>query len=181
MLLKTFVPAVAVQLAAAQELMRFGCSQLAIDRIDPLVEPGSTPSAHMHQIVGGNSFNSSMTPVDYDPSALATCTSCTYSEDFSNYWTANVYFKARNGTFKRVPQVANIGLGVEAGATIYYIRGYQASARVTAFKPVSPRAFCGGVGRCRMTRERERTKESGSWQVLTGIGFPHARRRQHEP
>ncbi|KAH6656121.1 hypothetical protein BKA67DRAFT_658003 [Truncatella angustata] len=121
------------QLVAAQELMRFGCSQLTIDQIDPLVEPGNVPSAHMHQIVGGNSFNASMTPAQLDPPTAATCTSCTYSEDFSNYWTANVYFKARNGTFKRVPQVVNLGLGVKAGMTIYYIRGYQASAKVTAF------------------------------------------------
>jgi hypothetical protein len=55
----------------------------------------------------------------HDPPSLSTCTSCTYSEDFSNYWTANVYFKARNGTFKRVPQVTNLGLGVKAGMTIY--------------------------------------------------------------
>ncbi|TPX16381.1 uncharacterized protein E0L32_004030 [Thyridium curvatum] len=122
-------------LCSAQELMRFGCSQLVIDRIDPLVEPGNTPSAHMHQVIGGNSFNVSMTPDVHDPPKQSTCTSCTYSEDFSNYWTANIYFKARNGTYKRVPQVANLGLGVKAGMTVYYIRGYQASARVTAFKP----------------------------------------------
>lgn len=35
-------------------------------------------------------------------------------EDFSNYWTANLYFKARNGTYKRVPQLghAYVYLGV---------------------------------------------------------------------
>lgn len=141
MLLKPLVAAVAaVRLVAGQELMRFGCSQLVVDRLDPLVNPGQIPSPHMHQIVGGNSFNATMTPVDYDPSKVSTCTSCTYSEDFSNYWTANVYFRARNGSFKRVPQVANIGLNVKGGITVYYIRGYQASARVTSFKPVSARS-----------------------------------------
>jgi len=136
MLFKSIVAAAAAsQLAAAQELMRFGCSQLTIDRIDPLVNPGSNPSAHMHQIIGGNSFNISMPPVDHDPSTKSTCTSCTYSEDFSNYWTANIYFRAQNGSFKRVPQVANLGLRVKAGMTVYYIRGYQAAAKVTAFKP----------------------------------------------
>jgi hypothetical protein len=141
MLFKSLVPALAVQLATAQELMRFGCSQLVIDQIDPLVEPGNLPSAHMHQVVGGNSFNASMTPSSHDPPTVSTCTSCTYSEDFSNYWTANLYFKARNGTYKRVPQYTNLGLGVQAGVTVYYIRGYQSSAKVTAFKP---------VGRCNM-------------------------------
>lgn len=119
MQLKTILAAAsAAQLGAAQELMRFGCSQLTIDQIDPLVEPGALPSAHMHQVVGGNSFNATMTAVTYDPSQLASCTSCTYNQDFSNYWTANIYFKARNGTYKRVPQVTNLGLGVQAGMTM---------------------------------------------------------------
>lgn len=33
-------------------MLRFGCSQVAIDRIDPLVNPGQAPSPHLHQIVG---------------------------------------------------------------------------------------------------------------------------------
>src|SRR3569833_1669405 len=125
-------------LAAAQELMRCGCCQLTIDRIDPLVNPGELPSQHMHQVVGGNSFNASMNPSTMEPPTTSPCTTCTYSEDFSNYWTANIYFRARNGSFKRVPQFANLGVGaLNGGATIYYIRGYSASAKVTAFKPVS--------------------------------------------
>jgi hypothetical protein len=40
--------------------LRFGCSQLVVERIDPLVNPGLLPSTHMHQIVGGNSFNVSV-------------------------------------------------------------------------------------------------------------------------
>lgn len=120
MQLKTFLAAAsAAQLAAAQELMRFGCSQLTFDRIDPLVNPGSVPSPHMHQIIGGNSFNVTMTPGQLDPPTASTCTSCTYDEDFSNYWTANVYFKARNGTYKKVPLYTNLGLGVKGGMTVY--------------------------------------------------------------
>jgi len=139
MLYKSLLVA-AAPLAAAQELMRFGCGQLTIDRIDPLVNPGQLPSGHMHQIVGGNSFNATMAPVTYDPATLSTCTTCTYSEDFSNYWTANIYFRSRNGSFKRLPQFANLGVDIapgkiQGGATIYYIRGYQATAKPTAFKP----------------------------------------------
>lgn len=63
MLFKSLAMAAAAAAPAVvgQELMRFGCSQLTIDRIDPLVEPGNMPSAHMHQIIGGNSFNASST------------------------------------------------------------------------------------------------------------------------
>jgi len=41
-------------------MLRFGCSQLVIERADPIVNPGMNPSAHTHQIVGGNSFNFSV-------------------------------------------------------------------------------------------------------------------------
>lgn len=39
------------------DFLRFSCSQLVIERADPIVQPGTYPSAHMHQIVGGDSFN----------------------------------------------------------------------------------------------------------------------------
>lgn len=121
-------------------LMRFECSKLTIERLDPLVQPGNVPSAHVHQIAGGNSFNASMTPGTYDPPSLSTCTSCTYADDFSNYWTASLYFRARNGTFKRVPQLTNLGLrGKNEGLTVYYNSPYDGKTKTTAFKPVSRR------------------------------------------
>jgi len=101
--------------AAAQQMIRFGCSQLVIGRLDPLVNPGVAQSPHVHQIVGGNSFQASMDPAKYDLVANSTCTSCTFSEDFSNYWTAVLYFRARNGTFKRVRQFPNDGLRTDGG------------------------------------------------------------------
>ncbi|KAF2750579.1 hypothetical protein M011DRAFT_174794 [Sporormia fimetaria CBS 119925] len=113
-------------------MMRFQCSQLVIDRIDPLVNPGSVPSPHLHQIVGGNSFRPLMT---HDLPASSTCTTCTFSEDFSNYWTAVLYFRARNGTFMRVPQVQEIALPGNGGITVYYIPSTDNSTAVTAFKP----------------------------------------------
>ncbi|KAK7957870.1 hypothetical protein PG988_012718 [Apiospora saccharicola] len=116
----------------AGAMLRFGCSQAVIERLDPLVNPNLNPSAHMHQIVGGNAFNASM-PLE-DIAQLATCTTCHFTQDLSNYWTANLYFKARNGTYKRVPQMANqFNDGDEGGITIYYTSlGPNAT---TAFKP----------------------------------------------
>ena len=69
---------------AQSAMMRFQCSQLVIDRIDPLVQPGQTPSGHLHQIVGGNSFNATMTSLEYDPSTVATCTTCDYRYEYIN-------------------------------------------------------------------------------------------------
>ena len=45
------------QSASAQNMLRFACSQLTVERADPLVNPGLNPSPHTHQIIGGNSFN----------------------------------------------------------------------------------------------------------------------------
>ena len=45
------------QSLGSASFLRFGCSQLVVERVDPLVTPGLSPSPHVHQIVGGNSFN----------------------------------------------------------------------------------------------------------------------------
>ena len=126
--------------APTHALLRFQCAQLVIDRLDPLVTPGMAPSPHLHQILGGNSFNTTMDP-EKDMTGESTCTSCSFSEDFSNYWTATLYFKARNGTYKRVTQLPNAGFdGVNGGMTVYYMQdglyNFNQVSKVTAFKPV---------------------------------------------
>jgi hypothetical protein len=70
-----------------------------------------------------------------DIAKLATCTTCHFDEDFSNYWTANLYFRARNGSYKRVPQIANqFNDGDNAGITLYYTSPKPRGT--TAFVPV---------------------------------------------
>lgn len=68
------------------------------------------------------------------------CTTCQFLEDSSNYWTAVLFFRARNGTYKRVPIVPNVGFeGAEGGMTVYYMQNgladYQQTSKVTAFRP----------------------------------------------
>ncbi|PSN71553.1 hypothetical protein BS50DRAFT_618540 [Corynespora cassiicola Philippines] len=127
-------------LAPASALLRFGCARLTVQRLDPLVNPGMIPSTHLHQIIGGNSFNASMDPKTHDIPKLSTCTSCQFTEDFSNYWTAVLYFRAKNGTFKRVPQRAQQGMeGTQGGMVVYYMTDAlfdtAQKSTVTAFKP----------------------------------------------
>jgi hypothetical protein len=79
---------------------------------------------------------------EHDLANLSTCTTCQPADDFSNYWTAALYFRSRNGTFKRVPQKGNVGFeGQNGGMTVYYMQAhlgdYQQKSKVTAFKPVS--------------------------------------------
>ncbi|KAH8669533.1 hypothetical protein BGZ60DRAFT_469797 [Tricladium varicosporioides] len=116
-------------------MLRFACGQLVSERLDPLVNPGLNPSPHMHQIVGGNAFNATMSPNSDIPSQ-ATCTTCTFTEDFSNYWTAMLYFRARNGTFKRVPIMANEYIeAANGGMTVYYLSPDDKNVKVTVPKP----------------------------------------------
>ncbi|CAI6308259.1 unnamed protein product [Periconia digitata] len=129
----------------SEDFIRFGCSQLVVERTDPLVNPGYSPSPHMHQIVGGNSFNVTMDPSTFDPPQTSTCTSCIYKEDTSNYWTASIYFRSpENGTFKRVPQKANgrmngTLLPQDGGLTVYYMRPFGGATGINkttrAFTP----------------------------------------------
>jgi hypothetical protein len=74
-----------------------------------------------------------------DVSDRATCTTCTFTEDTSNYWTAVMYFKARNGSYKRVPQYPNALLGtLTGGMTVYYIQqdfSSNGKQKITSFKP----------------------------------------------
>ena len=139
--------ALLVQAGLSQAAIRFGCSTVSIQRLDPLVEPGRTPSAHVHQIVGGNAFAPTMKG---DIGEQGTCTTCAFSEDFSNYWTAVMYFKHQNGSYLRVPQYPNAQLGtagrdasdINGGMTIYYTQkdfSSNGNQYITAFKPVSPR------------------------------------------
>ncbi|OIW22867.1 hypothetical protein CONLIGDRAFT_650300 [Coniochaeta ligniaria NRRL 30616] len=139
--MKSLSVALALVLArTTQAGLRFGCSSLTIQRLDPVVEPGNLPSAHLHHIVGGNAFNATMTG---DVGARGTCTTCQMAEDFSNYWTAVMYFKhPTNGSYHRVPVINNAALaqGTTGGITIYYTQ-YDLSRDnikqqpITAFKP----------------------------------------------
>lgn len=81
-----------------------------------------------------------MDPSTIDPPTNSKCTSCIYTEDTSNYWTASIYFKSpENGTFKRVPQKANGRLNgtllpQEGGLTVYYMLPFSGkNMNVTAF------------------------------------------------
>ena len=73
---------------------------LVTERLDPLLDPGKT-SAHVHSIVGGNAFASTM---DFAKTQTSTCSTIPVKADNSNYWMPTVYFHAKNGSFIRVPE-----------------------------------------------------------------------------
>ncbi len=135
----TYLIALLAPFAAAQQdfgaMMRFGCAQHSIERLDPVVSPGQIPSQHMHAIVGGNSFNATM---QGDVGAESSCTTCTFSEDFSNYWHPAMYFRALNGTFRHVPIIPNVGIfGATGGVTVYYTSPTDKSVKIKAPPPLN--------------------------------------------
>ncbi|RYP27099.1 hypothetical protein DL767_007796 [Monosporascus sp. MG133] len=82
-----------------------------------------------------NAFNASMYPEDIDLPSAATCTTCTFGQDFSNYWTAVLFFRARNGTYHQIAQKGNVYFEESnGGMTVYYTASYN-NTTVTAFKP----------------------------------------------
>jgi hypothetical protein len=68
----------------------------------------------------------------HDLVKLSTCTTCEMAEDFSNYWTATLYFKARNGTYHRVPQRAQQGIETTNGGMVRLLIG---SLHAPSFTP----------------------------------------------
>ena len=59
----------------------------------------------------------------------------------ANYWTAVLYFRATNRTYKRVPNIGNNQFEkANGGLTIYYMQDAiydeKQKSNVTAFKPV---------------------------------------------
>ncbi|KAH8590178.1 hypothetical protein B0O99DRAFT_552520 [Bisporella sp. PMI_857] len=125
-------------------MLRFPCSQLVVDRVDPIVNPGMTYTPHLHQIVGGNSFDITMDPATHDLPSLSTCTSCSFKEDLSNYWTAVMFFHSKNGTYKRVPQIGNGGpqgsLAQKGGLDVYYMHAGKTVAFKKGFRMIAGKA-----------------------------------------
>ncbi|PKS12345.1 hypothetical protein jhhlp_001645 [Lomentospora prolificans] len=133
--------ALLAQNVAAQNMLRFACSQLVVDRVDPIVNPGMLYTPHLHQIVGGNSFNITMDPAEHDLAAQSTCTSCSFAEDLSNYWTAVMFFKSKDGQYHRVQQVGNGGpqgkLINNGGLDVYYIPSGKTTAFAKGFRMIA--------------------------------------------
>lgn len=143
-----------------------------------------------------NAFNASMPYADI--AGLASCTSChvsrsliickpvektqvlrlrKFTQDLSNYWTANLYYKARNGTYKRVPQIANqFNPGDVGGITVYYTSAAPNAS--TAFTPV----HLLHLPPLPSTSPFHPEFNKAEWQAdVQHTGLPHAHRRRHAP
>jgi hypothetical protein len=74
----------------------------SIQRIDPLVEHGNVPSAHLHQIVGGNVFAPVMNSSTMDISDKGWLHGVLLLRRPYQLLDRRIYFKARNEAYKLV-------------------------------------------------------------------------------
>ncbi|KAK5629040.1 hypothetical protein RRF57_004755 [Xylaria bambusicola] len=140
--LQNVVAGLALLVPNAVALLRFSCSQLVTERLDPLVNPGVTGTPHLHQAFDGpeeprHPFTSDMHHLHLCRRflELLVCDGRDTSDAYTEQ-TAVLYFQARNGTFKRVPQKPNAGFeSAKGGMTVYYIPVISGTGKVTAFKP----------------------------------------------
>lgn len=104
-----------------QNMLRFACSQLVVERTDPIVFPGTVFTPHVHQIVGGNSFNVTMDPATHDPATLSTCTSCSFIREYHSLRVAEDSSWSQNNSHK--PQ--SFASGCETLTLIPNTRGQE--------------------------------------------------------
>ncbi|WPH02358.1 WSC-domain-containing protein [Acrodontium crateriforme] len=103
-------------------------SRLVMERIDPIVSPGQVAS-HVHTVSGASGFGFE---TSYEQLRESACTSCPVKQDLSVYWTPNLYYMAKNGSYINVPQAGD-GEGSKGGMTVYYEQ--RGEGEIEAFPP----------------------------------------------
>ncbi|TFK51155.1 hypothetical protein OE88DRAFT_1630321 [Heliocybe sulcata] len=93
----------------ANAWFRVACaSPLVQERIDPIRNPGQTPSQHTHTVRLPDPTNPTY---DYNNLRASSCTSCQVAQDMSNYWYPKLYFHDRK---------ANTFTAVDNGGLLVY-------------------------------------------------------------
>ncbi|GAA6018326.1 hypothetical protein JCM11491_005934 [Sporobolomyces phaffii] len=149
-----------LHLVPTRAFWRLPCqgSPLVVERADPLTHPGAV-SQHVHAIHGGSNFNLDMSS---DDAMRSECTSCNVKQDLSNYWTPQLYFAWKNGSF------TSVGGG---NLLVYYMQHSHATDRdpVEAF----PKGFRMLVGNpyTRSYDDSSPMARGIGWNCLGGEGL----------
>lgn len=109
-------------LGQADAFWRLSCGRIQMGRIDPIITPNGV-AGHSHTISGPINFNISST---YDSLQAAYCTSCSIQADKSAYWSPQLYYRYRNGSFTDVPN---------GGTVIYYLSRGNDELNMVPFPP----------------------------------------------
>ncbi|KAF2709422.1 hypothetical protein K504DRAFT_379033, partial [Pleomassaria siparia CBS 279.74] len=109
---------------------------LGIERLDPIVELGTSLCAGALYIACENAFNTTITG---DIGAQASWTTGIFTKDLPNDCALMIYFKHTNGSYEHVPTIHNIVLpnSIHGGRTIYGMQKgfkFNDSAKTMLFK-----------------------------------------------
>lgn len=97
--------AAALLAGSADAFWRMPChTPIGLGRIDPIVDNG-VASSHAHTIHGGNNFGLSTT---YKDLRNSDCSSCSFKQDKSAYWTPTLHFVHESGEVEIVPQIGGM-------------------------------------------------------------------------
>ncbi|OCT50818.1 WSC domain-containing protein [Cladophialophora carrionii] len=105
---------------------RMVCSTVQVGRIDPIVNPGGI-SGHCHTIAGPNNINTTST---FDSLQAAYCTSCSIQKDKSAYWTPNLYYRYRNGSYQEVPHDGTVVYYLDRGVDVANMQSFPKGFRM---------------------------------------------------
>ncbi|GAA96467.1 uncharacterized protein L969DRAFT_49024 [Mixia osmundae IAM 14324] len=101
--------------------IREGCSIVARERIDPIVDPGNI-AGHVHTIMGSSAIGPDAT---YASLRAGGCSSCQALDDKSAYWVPTLYMALKNGSFiSALPQ---------GGVRVYWMKRGMGKEKVHAF------------------------------------------------
>ncbi|KAK4966056.1 hypothetical protein LTR66_012068, partial [Elasticomyces elasticus] len=109
-------------LGSADAFWRMSCGVVQAGRIDPLISPGRI-AGHAHKISGASDISTSST---YAQLVNSSCTTCEIGDDKSAYWTPQLYYHHKNGSFEAVPN---------GGHTIYYLGRGDDKSNTKPFPP----------------------------------------------
>ncbi|EXJ86553.1 hypothetical protein A1O3_03506 [Capronia epimyces CBS 606.96] len=119
---------------------RMVCGTVQVGRVDPIISPGGI-SGHCHTIAGPNNINTTST---FDSLQASYCTSCSIQKDKSAYWTPQLYYRHRNGSFEEVPHdgtvVYYLDRGVDVPNMVPFPPGFRVlsgDAAARAFDPLT--------------------------------------------
>lgn len=111
-----------LQYVSATWRLQFDPSALVIERLDPIVSPG-TIAGHVHNIGGGSNFGMSS---NFDTLRQSSCTTCLVKQDMSNYWSPMLYYRYPDGRFVSVPNRKH-------SLTVYYKHRNHPITNLTPF------------------------------------------------
>lgn len=110
---------------------RLPCGRIQLGRVDPIISPGGV-SGHVHTVSGPNNFG---VTTSFDSLTSSYCTSCPVQADKSAYWTPQLYYRYKNGTYSDVGNGGTIVYYLDRGDNLSAMEGFPEGFRMISGDP----------------------------------------------